>query len=91
MNTSKKFCPDPSLVIMLIFSFGVIMAVMLLLLALVAAAYLLNVTVSALSETVSTLHLLYGRSDSLTQLLLLTIIGYCVVRAGRSAIRSLSK
>jgi hypothetical protein len=66
-------------------SIGVVACVGLVLGALVAAAYLLNLTMTVLVETGQQIGALYQRSDPAMQLLMLFIVGCCIFKAGRLA------
>ncbi len=63
---------------------GVVACVGLLLGALIAAAYLLNLTVTLLCEIADHIATLYQHSDPAMQLLMLFIVGYCIFKAARS-------
>jgi hypothetical protein len=83
LNIQQSFQPDTRLVISIVFSIGVIASLALILGALIAVAYLLNVAVSALAELASNIASVYNRSDSLMQFFMLFIgcyIAFHVVR-----------
>jgi len=87
-NLAEKqtaFIPNVQLCIGFVFSVGVVACVGLLLGALIAAAYLLNLTMTVLVETGQHIGDLYQRSDPAMQLLILVIVGYCLYRFFRSA------
>jgi hypothetical protein len=87
-NLAEKqtaFIPNIQLCIGFVFSVGVLACVGLLLGALIAAAYLLNLTVAVLVETGQHIADLYQHSDPTMQLLMLIIIGYCIFQASRKA------
>ncbi len=78
------FIPNVQLCIGFVFSVGVVACVGLLLGALIAAAYLLNLTVTVLCETADHIATLYQHSDPAMQLLMLFIVSYCIFKAARS-------
>ncbi len=87
----KLFQPDTRLVIALIFSLGVVASFALVLGALIMAAYLLNLAVSALVELATNITSVYNRSDSLMQFFMLFLGCYIAFHVVRHVARPLSK
>jgi hypothetical protein len=83
--------PNIQLIIAIIFSLGTVAAIALVLGALIAVAYLLNIAVSALAELATNIALVYGRSDSLTQFLMLFLLAYGVFHVVQFVARPIAK
>jgi len=83
--------PDTRLIIAIIFSIGVVASIALVLAAVIAAAYLLNVAVSALGELAGNIASVYSRSDSLMQFFMLFIGCYIAFRMACLMIRTWGK
>jgi hypothetical protein len=83
-----QFAPNMQLCVLLFFAIGVIASFLLVIAALVAAAYILNLAMNAISELATSMTTLYNGSGSLVKLLILCIIGYVLARLARSAYRS---
>lgn len=91
LEKQSKFTPNAQLGIMLVFSLGVLAAIALLIAALVAVAWFLNLAMATVAELSSNISALYGHSDAFTQFLLVCVVGYCLARVIRSASRSFRK
>ena len=87
MQTYKSFQPDMRLITGIIFSLGAVTAIALVLAVLIAAAYLLNITVSALGELAGNIASVYGHADSFTQFLMIVLLGYVLYHIVRSVVR----
>jgi magnesium-transporting ATPase (P-type) len=87
MQQIKSFQPDTRLIVGIIFSVGVVASLALVLGALIAVAYLLNVAVSALGELASNITSVYGRSDSTMQFFMLFLMFYGVFHVVRFVTR----
>ena len=74
-----------------IFTLGTVTVVALALAALFAISYLLNLTVSAIAESMHHIAVLYSGSDSLTKVIILLLGGWCLFKLARSAVCSLRK
>jgi hypothetical protein len=83
-----QFAPNAQLCVLIIFAIGVIASFLLVIAALIAAAYVLNLAMTAISELATSITTLYNGSDSLVKLLLICIIGYVLARLACSAYRS---
>jgi len=91
LEKHSKFVPDPRIGIMVIFSIGVVAAIALLIAALVAVAWLVNLAMATVAELSSSIASLYGRADPFTQLLIICCVAYGLYRVVRSVFRSLRK
>lgn len=87
LNIQQSFQPDTRLVISIIFSIGVVASIALILCALIVAAYLLNIAVSALAELAGNIASVYNRSDSLMQFFMLFLMLYCAFHVVRFVAR----
>jgi hypothetical protein len=85
---APSFAPNIQLCVLLVFAIGVITSFLLVIAALVAAAYILNLAMVSISELATHIAALYNESDSLVKLLLICIIGYVLAWLARSAYRS---
>jgi hypothetical protein len=86
-NLAEKqtaFLPNRQLCIGFVFSIGVVACVGLLLGALIAVAYLLNVTVTVIAELGQHIASTYTHADPTVQLFMLCIAGYLIYRFFRS-------
>lgn len=89
-TTKTDFEPNFKTAVAIIFCIGVLASAAIVLGALVAAAYLLTLTISAFAEAVTTIEHLYASSNSIVQLLMILIAGYLVARLAKFAYRSLT-
>lgn len=87
----SRFTPNLQVCFVAVFGLGVISAFALVIAALVAVAYLLNLAMGVLVECCTHIAALYAGSDSAIKLFILFLIGYCLVKLVRSASRSLRK
>jgi len=78
------FIPNTQLCIGFVFSMGVVMCVGILLAALMAAAYLLNLTVTVINEQAHNIASTYVHADPTVQFLMLFVAGCVVYRIARS-------
>ena len=85
----SKFTPSVQTGILVIFSLGVLTSITLIIAALVAVAWLLNLAMTAIAELSTNIAHLFTHADPFTQLLLLCVVGYCLFKLARSAYRSL--
>ena len=83
MQNKPVLQPNVQVCMGIIFSLGVVTGVVLLLGALIAAAYLLNVAVGAVAELGSHITSVYNHSDSLMQFFILFLLLYGVFYVGR--------
>lgn len=88
-NTQTRFIPSPKMCIGIIFCFGVIASIALLLAALLAVSYLLNLTLAVIGEVAAHIAALYASSDNVVKLLMLCLVAYAAVKIGRPVLRSL--
>lgn len=93
MHTQSKtlFVPNIQTLTIAVFAIGLVATFTLLIAAIVAAAWLLNLAMTVVCEIAGHISSLYSGSDHLTQLLILCIIGYVLARVVRRAYRSLQK
>lgn len=93
MHTQSKtlFVPNIQMISLVIFAIGLVATFALLIAAIVAAAWLLNLAMTTVCEIAGHISSLYTSSDHLTQLLILCVAGYVLARVARSAYRSLQK
>jgi hypothetical protein len=83
-----QFAPNMQLCVLIVFAVGVVASFMLIIAALVATAYILNLAMMSISELATHIATLYNGSDSLVKLLILCIFGSILARLARSAYRS---
>jgi len=86
-NLAEKqtaFIPNVQLCIGFVFSIGVVACVGLLLGALIAAAYLLNLTMTVIAELGEHIASTYVHADPAVQFFMLVIAGFCVFKFFRS-------
>jgi hypothetical protein len=81
----NKIIFTPSTFACAIFTIGTIATFALAIVALVAVAWLLNLAMTVVCQVAENIQHLYMHADSLTQLLILCAIGYCVFRMVRLA------
>jgi hypothetical protein len=91
MQSKTLFVPNIQMVSLAIFAIGIISTFALLIGAIVAVAWLLNLAMTAVCEIAGHISTLYTGSDSFTRLLIICIIGYALARVIRSAYRSFQK
>lgn len=93
MHTQSKtlFTPNLQMVSLAIFAIGIITTFALLIAAIVAVAWLLNLAMSVVCELAANITTLYTSSDSFVKLLIICIIGYVLARIARRAYSSLRK
>lgn len=85
---TSVFAPNMQLCVLIVFAVGVIASFLLIVAALVAAAYILNLAMVSMCELATHIAALYNGSDSLIKLLILCVFGYVLTRLARSAYRS---
>lgn len=93
MHTQSKtlFIPNLQILTIAVFAIGLVATFTLLIAAIVAAAWFLNLAMSVVCEIAGHISSLYSSSDHLTQLLILCVVGYVLMRVARSAYRSFQK
>jgi len=82
-NLAEKqtaFIPNIQLCIGFVFSVGVIACVGLVLSALMAAAYLLNLTMTVIAELGCSIASTYAHVDPTVQCFMLAIAGFCILK-----------
>ncbi|GCF11776.1 hypothetical protein [Dictyobacter arantiisoli] len=82
----SQFTPNFQLCFFIIYSIGLLASIALVLAAIMAVVYILNLTMTVIGEGIAHIASLYSSSDSFTKLLLLCILGYILYRVGRAAI-----
>lgn len=83
------FIPNSKLGLCLVsvFTLGTVTLVMLALGAVLATAYLLCLTVEVVGDCCHSIAVLYGSSNAFTQLLLVGLCGYVLIKASPSIVR----
>lgn len=79
-HVQSSFTPDMSKFLPAIFVLGFCTLCALALVALVAVAYLLNLTVSVFFEVAAHLQVLYSSSDNLIKLLFIALVAFILYR-----------
>ena len=79
----SRFVPHAQTCMFLIFCIGVAATFTLIVGAIVAVAYVLNLAVSTVITLASTIATLYGHADPAIQLLMIVLAGYCLVKLVR--------
>lgn len=74
---------NPQLCFYLIFILGSATSMLLAVGLLIGVAWVLNLACSAFFEVAAHIAMLYGRADSLTQLLFILLSGYCFYKVAR--------
>lgn len=82
-SEQSRFVPSAQTCMFLIFCIGVVATFALIVGAIVAAAYVLNLAVATLLTLASSIITLYNHSDPVIQLLMLVLAGYCLVKLVR--------
>jgi len=88
---SASFTPNIQLCVYIIFAIGVAATCGLVVGAIIAVSYLINLAMTVLVESVAHISQLYTTSDSFTKLLILCIIGYCLLKLAIRAYKSFKK
>lgn len=83
----KTFQPNTQTLLAIVFAIGTITSFLIVVGMLVMAAWLLNLTMTVICEIAINMQHLYNRSDSLTQLLFIVIVGYVLFRLVRLVVR----
>lgn len=79
-SSQSQFVPSAQTCMLLVFCMGVVATFALIVGAIVAAAYMLNLAVATVVGLASTIATLYMRSDPAIQLLMIVLAGYCLVK-----------
>lgn len=79
----SKFAPNAQACMFLVFSIGVVATFALIVGAIIAAAYVLNLAVQTLCELSTHLASLYLSADPAIKLLMIILAGYCLIKLVR--------
>lgn len=82
-SSQSRFVPNAQTCMFLIFCIGVVATFALIVGAIVAAAYVLNLAMATLVTMTSAITTLYVHSDPAIQLLMIVLAGYCLVKLVR--------
>jgi hypothetical protein len=82
-SSQSRFVPNAQTCMFLIFCIGVVATFALIVGAIVAAAYVLNLAVATLVTLASAIDTLYLHADPAIQLLMIVLAGYCLVKLVR--------
>lgn len=87
----NKTLLNTNTICMIVFSIGIVSSVAIIIAAVVAVAYMLDIAMTALSQIANNISSLYGHADSFTQLIVICLLAFLFYKLARAFLRMACK